>query len=157
MNVVVVIMNCHWFNFCLKLIFHKVKQKSISDRETEGTYIFSVFFFLFLTWTQPSFSFHYTGFTLSSVMVSHYTGVVFLFSVLELLSGLASLSSVPIPLSLSTVEDENGGGCDEGAEFPLDEFCTPAGLWDLRDGSVPLIIMVAPPPPLSLGKQLCNW
>lgn len=83
--------------------------------------------------------------------------MVFLFSVLELLSGLASLSSVPMPLSLSTVDEEKGGGCDEGAEFPLDAFGTPAGLWDLREGSVPLIIMVDPPPLLSFGKQLCNW
>lgn len=46
MNVVVVIMNHYWFNFCLKLIFHKVKQNIISDRETIGIYNFFAFFLL---------------------------------------------------------------------------------------------------------------
>lgn len=95
---------------------------------------------------------------------SVYTGVVFLFKVLELLSRspFPNLSSVPIPRSLSTVEEEKGGGCDEGTELlcgalELEEFWTAEGLWDLSEGNVPLIIMLPPPPPLSLGKQLCSW
>lgn len=40
MNVVVVIMNHYRFDFCPKLIFHKVKQNIISDRETTGIYNF---------------------------------------------------------------------------------------------------------------------
>ncbi len=85
--------------------------------------------------------------------LSVYTGVVFLFSVLELLSlsPFPSLSSVPIPRSCSTVEEEKGGGWEDGMELlsgalELEEFCMAEGLWDLSEGSVPLIIM---PPPLS--------
>lgn len=80
-----------------------------------------------------------------------YTGVVLRFRVLELLSlSPFSLSKVPIPRSVEAVK----GGGPEPTELGMGalELVELAGLCDLREGSVPLIM--TPPPPPSLGKQL---
>lgn len=78
---------------------------------------------------------------------------------LELLSlSPFSLSRVPIPRSLSTVDEVKGGG-PEPTELGIGglELEELEGLWDLSDGRVPLIITPPPPTPPSFGKQLWSW
>ncbi|TNN81082.1 hypothetical protein EYF80_008738 [Liparis tanakae] len=74
----------------------------------------------------------------------------------EEINDVLSLSRVPIPRSLSTVDEVKGGG-PEPTELGIGalELEELEGLWDLSDGSVPLII--TPPPPPSFGKQLWSW
>lgn len=142
-------------SFFYSLFFHKVKHFSMLRDLSPFLVVFQSFHLRYLSLLR---------FTNYTNPLSVYTGVVFLFSVLELLSRspFPSLSSVPIPRSRSTVEEEKGGGWEDGTELlsgalELEEFWTAEGLWDLSEGSVPLIIMPPPPPPLSFGKQLCSW
>lgn len=113
----------------------------------EGELKISVFCWTSSSWSASS----------PFLFLSLYTGVVFLFKVLELLSlSPFNLSKVPMPRSLSTEDVVNGGG-PEPTELAMGtlELEELEGLWDLREGSVPLII--TPPPPPSLGKQLWSW
>lgn len=113
-----------------------------------------IFFFFFFFYYSVSIS----PFHPAQLTPAFYTGVVFLLRVFELLSlSPFSLSRVPIPRSLSTVDEVKGGGPEPTelgiCALELEEL---EGLWDLSEGSVPLIITPPPPPP-SFGKQLWSW